>query len=144
VTLPPDMTVPADTHTWVEAIASGFYGERTDPMPDWLHMASGGAGAQRPQLTALQPQEGDPAGGTTLNLGGTGLTGTLVVTVGQERATSFAVVDDTKVTAVTPPGEGSGLTIAVANAAGFSDLYGIFSYVEPEPEPPEETEPPEE
>jgi hypothetical protein len=30
-------TVPADTTTYVDAVAEGFYGDRTDPNPDYVY-----------------------------------------------------------------------------------------------------------
>ena len=88
--------------------------------------ATGGAAA--PQLTSCQPTSGPAAGGTTLNLGGAGLAGTLLVAVGQQQATNVVVVDDTKVTCKTPSGEGSNLTVMLADASGQSSLAGVFNY----------------
>lgn len=31
------VTVPPSTHTWADAVAAGFYGERTDPLPDEVY-----------------------------------------------------------------------------------------------------------
>lgn len=122
---------PPSTHTYVDAVAGGFYGQRTDPLPDSLYTVAGGAAAQPPHLTACHPSAGPKAGGTTLNLGGTGLTGIAAVAVGQKACTAVTVVDDTQVTAVTPAGEGVNLTVAVANPAGKASLAGMFTYTEP-------------
>jgi IPT/TIG domain len=123
---------PPDTHDYTTAVSEGFYGQRTDPLPDPLYTVSGGAAAATPpHLTACQPSSGGKAGGTTLNLGGSGLSAVLAVTVGQKACTAVTVVDDTKVTAVTPAGEGVGLTVTVANVAGRASLAGMFTYTEP-------------
>ncbi len=92
---------------------------------------AGGAAATPPHLTACQPSTGPTAGGTTINLGGTGLTGIAAVVIGQKACTAVTVVDDTKVTAVTPAGEGVNLTVTVANPAGKASLAGMFTYAEP-------------
>lgn len=120
---------PASTHDYVSAVAAGFYGLRTDPLPDTLYQAGGGAGTNPPKLTACQPTTGPRAGGTTLNLGGTHLTGVAVVAVGQKPATAVTVVDDTKVTCKTPAGDGQA-TVEVANASGVSSLAGVFTYTD--------------
>lgn len=121
---------PPDTNDYESAVANGYYGERTDPLPDEFYMASGGASKLPPYLSACQPSEGPPEGGTTLNIGGRNLTGTAIVAVGQEPCTDVTVVDDTQVTAVTPAGQGR-QHITVANVAGKATLAGQFLYVEP-------------
>ena len=123
-------STPASTTTYTEAVAAGFWGLRTDPLPDQLYDATSAVG-QPPQLTSCQPTSGPAAGGTTLNLGGSGLAGVLLVAVGQQPATAVTVDDDSKVTAQTPPGAGSGLTVTVADASGQSSLAGIFNYDPP-------------
>ena len=127
--LPP---TPPDTHDYATAVTEGFYGQRTDPLPDSLYTVSGGAAAATPpRLTACQPSSGPKAGGTTINLGGSGLSAVLGVFVGQKACTAVTVVDDTKVTAHTPAGEGVNLTVSVANLAGKASLMGMFTYTEP-------------
>lgn len=127
--LPP---TPPSTHDYASAVSGGFYGQRTDPLPDPLYTVAGGAAAATPpKLTACQPSSGPTAGGTTLNLGGSGLSAVLAVTVGQKACTGVTVVDDTKITAVTPAGEGVNLTVSVANVAGRASLAGMFTYIEP-------------
>jgi hypothetical protein len=127
--LPP---TPPDAHDYATAIGGGFYGQRTDPLPDALYTVSGGAAAATPpRLTACQPSSGPTAGGTTINLGGSGLSAVLAVTVGQKACTNVTVVDDTKVTAHTPAGEGVNLSVSVANLAGKASLAGMFTYAEP-------------
>ena len=100
--------------------------------PTSLYTVSGGAAAATPpHLTACQPASGPTAGGTTINLGGSGLSAVLAVTIGQKACTAVTVVDDTKVTAVTPAGEGVNLSVSVANLAGKASLAGMFTYAEP-------------
>lgn len=123
--------VPPDTNDHSSSQQYGYWGNRTDPLSDWYYQVAGGAGHVPPQLTACQPTVGPTTGGTVLHLGGSGLTGVLSATLGQEEMTDLIVEDDTKLTAVTPAGEGANQTVRVANAAAATQLLGIFSYQEP-------------
>ena len=49
------ITVPPDTHSWAEAVAEGFYGERTNPFPDELYTVVEEVGLSPVVLTALEP-----------------------------------------------------------------------------------------
>ncbi|GIJ73842.1 hypothetical protein Voc01_087590 [Virgisporangium ochraceum] len=60
-----------------------------------------------PTVTAVAPDEGPAAGGTTVTVTGTHLTDTTTVRVGSADATDVTVVDDTTITARTPPGSGA-------------------------------------
>ncbi|WP_338177527.1 IPT/TIG domain-containing protein [Jatrophihabitans sp.] len=55
-----------------------------------------------PSVTALSPTSGKTAGGNTVTITGTGFTGASAVTFGTVAATSFSVVNSTKITAVAP------------------------------------------
>ena len=117
---------PPNTVTHEEALEFGYSGIRTDPAPDEFYDCRGGVAP--PQLTACQPTVGAAEGGTLLNLGGSGLSGALLVSVGQQPATEITVIDDSRVTCKTPAGEGTGLSVTLMDASGQASLAGIFSY----------------
>jgi uncharacterized protein (TIGR03437 family) len=58
--------------------------------------------AAAPAVTSISPASGPVAGGTTVTITGTALTGASSVTFGGVQAQSFSVVNDTTITAVTP------------------------------------------
>ncbi|MFE7745986.1 beta strand repeat-containing protein [Nocardia sp. NPDC057455] len=60
-----------------------------------------------PALTSAVPSSGPAAGGTTVTLTGTNLTGATAVTFGATPASSFTVNSATQITAVAPPGAGT-------------------------------------
>src|SRR5690606_13171099 len=59
--------------------------------------------AGAPAITAITPDEGPEDGGTPVTITGTGFTGATGVTFGGVPATDVVVVDDSTVTATTPP-----------------------------------------
>ncbi|MEU4341558.1 IPT/TIG domain-containing protein [Nocardia sp. NPDC023852] len=73
-----------------------------------------------PTLTSLSPTAGPAAGGTTVILTGTGLTGATAVTFGATPATSFTVNSATQITAVAPAGTGT-VQVTVTTAGGTSN-----------------------
>jgi len=80
-----------------------------------------------PALSAVDPGQGSTAGGTTVTLTGTGLTGATAVNFGATPAASFTVVSDTQITAVTPAGTGIE-SITVSGPGGTSNPV-TFLYV---------------
>ncbi|WP_338868383.1 IPT/TIG domain-containing protein [Myxococcus stipitatus] len=77
----------------------------------------------QPLLTGFTPQHG--AAGTLVTLTGTNLTGATEVTFDRAKATSFTVVDSTRITATIPPGATTG-NIEVDTPGGYSRL-GVFT-----------------
>ncbi|MEK2475788.1 IPT/TIG domain-containing protein [Streptomyces noursei] len=80
-----------------------------------------------PTVTALNPTHGFASGGTGVTITGTDLLGATAVTFGTTPATSFAVNDDTSITATAPAGTGT-VDVTVTTPAGTSatspaDLY---------------------
>ncbi len=63
--------------------------------------------APPPTVTGLSPTEGPLAGGTLVTITGTGFTGATAVEFGSSLATDVTVVNDTTITAESPPGTGS-------------------------------------
>jgi hypothetical protein len=75
--------------------------------------------AAAPTVTALAPTSGPAAGGTTVTITGTGLTGATAVDFGTTPATDVTVVSATSVTAVSPAGTGTE-DVTVTTPAGTS------------------------
>lgn len=53
--------VPPDTTSWEEAVDHGYYGERTDPLPDSVYNTTAGDTDIPVSLTSVDPAELDPA-----------------------------------------------------------------------------------
>ena len=85
-----------------------------------------------PTITAVSPKVGATAGGTTLTLTGTNLTGATAVSVGGTPVTSFAITNATTLTAVTPAHAAGPVTIAVTTPAGsVTSSTNLFTYSDP-------------
>ena len=84
-----------------------------------------------PVLTSVTPNQGSNAGGTVVTLTGTGLSGATSVTFGGVPATSFTVLSNTQITAVTPGGITGTVPVAVTTAAGTAS--GVNFYFLPPP-----------
>jgi hypothetical protein len=67
---------------------------------------SGTAPTTLPTVTGLVPTNGPAAGGTAVQIAGTGFTGATAVLFGTNGATSFTVDSDTQISAVSPAGSG--------------------------------------
>jgi uncharacterized protein YhjY with autotransporter beta-barrel domain len=91
-------------------------------------------------VTAISPASGPTAGGTTISITGTHLTGTSFVLVDGVPATGMTVVSDTLVTAVTPAGAAGPADVVVAALSGPVTLPGAFTYVAPRPDPTQDAE----
>jgi hypothetical protein len=73
-----------------------------------------------PTLIAAVPNTGIAAGGTTVVLTGTNLTGATAVSFGATPATSFTVNSAVQITAVAPAGTGT-VQVTVTTAGGTSN-----------------------
>ncbi|RSV29025.1 putative Ig domain-containing protein [Sphingomonas sp. ABOLH] len=82
-----------------------------------------------PTITGATPGSGTTAGGTSVTITGTALTGASAVTFGGNAATSFVVTGDTQITAVTPAGAAGATSIAVTTPGGTATLANGYSYV---------------
>ncbi|MGE3165182.1 MAG: IPT/TIG domain-containing protein [Planctomycetota bacterium] len=86
----------------------------------------------RPLLISVNPSSGPLVGGTTVTLAGNALSATSSVRFGGVDAASFNGIDDTLITAVTPPGLQPGaVDITVTTPGGSSGLLGAFEYLAP-------------
>ena len=70
--------------------------------------------------TSLAPTSGPESGGTTITITGSGFTGATGVTVDGLPATGFTVVNDTTITAVTPPHAAGAVPVVVSDPDGDS------------------------
>ncbi|WP_062997070.1 ice-binding family protein [Nocardia mikamii] len=78
-------------------------------------------GGALPTLTSIIPASGSAAGGTTVVLTGTHLTGATAVNFGGTPATSFTVNSDTQITAVAPAHTAGTVQVTVTTPSGTSN-----------------------
>ncbi|MFI8435604.1 IPT/TIG domain-containing protein [Streptomyces sp. NPDC079020] len=81
-----------------------------------------------PTLGTPSPAAGPASGGTAVTIPGTNLTTTQSVTFAGVPA-PFGVIDDTTISAVTPPGAAGAVDITVTTTAGSSTSTGGFTYI---------------
>jgi hypothetical protein len=85
-----------------------------------------------PIVTGVNPDQGAPAGGTSVTITGLQMSGITGVSFGSTPAASFTQNSSTQITAVSPPGTGT-VDITLTNAQGTSipGLLDQFSYSSP-------------
>jgi hypothetical protein len=86
-----------------------------------------------PVVASLTPSSGPPAGGTQVTIVGTGFSAATAVSFGAVPARSFTVINDSHITAITPP-DSNGTTVDVTvttpvgtSATRFADEYTYLS-----------------
>jgi hypothetical protein len=89
--------------------------------------------AVAPVVASLSSNSGDLAGGTTITITGTGLTGATAVHFGTTVASSFTLVSDTSVTATAPPATASvggtvDVTVTTGNGTSGPIVGDEFTY----------------
>jgi large repetitive protein len=82
-----------------------------------------------PTLTAVSPGNGPTAGGTSVTITGTHLSGTTGVTFAGVAATDVMVVNDSTLTATTPAHTADFVDVVVTTAGGSDTLGFAFEYV---------------
>lgn len=90
------------------------------------------AHAATPSVTGDSPNAGPLAGGNTVTISGSGLTGATAVNFGPFTASSFTVVSDDDIEAVAPPSPVPGETnVSVTTLFGTSEstTNNLYSYV---------------
>jgi IPT/TIG domain len=92
----------------------------------WTYGAAGAAGG--PVVSSISPTSGPVAGGTSVILTGTGLTGATRVTVGGNAATGLSVSSDTSMTFTAPAGAAGAAPVVVTTPAGVSGAATAFTY----------------
>jgi Domain of unknown function (DUF4091)/IPT/TIG domain/FG-GAP-like repeat len=106
--------------------------------PNLIEVADGVAVQAQapPTITAVSPNSGSTAGGTTVTITGTGFTGaTNVLFSASTAATSFTVVSSTQITAVSPPEPAATKNIFVITPGGTSAVVTAdqFTFTAPPP-----------
>ena len=104
--------------------SGAFSGTPGSPPPYVFQpLASTNIGVPTPVVTAVLPNSGPVAGGSTVTIHGYNLTTPTKVTFGSKAATSFTSVTPDAVTAVAPPGtNGSTVNVQLTNSAGTSSV----------------------
>jgi hypothetical protein len=82
-----------------------------------------------PTLTAVSPENGPTAGGTSVTITGSDLAGTTSVTFDGVAATDVTVVNDGTVTATTPAHSADFVDVEVSTPAGSASQAFAFEYV---------------
>nr|WP_100877043.1 putative Ig domain-containing protein [Janthinobacterium sp. 64] len=90
-------------------------------------------GSAAPTLTSLNPASGSSAGGKSVILNGTNLTGTTAVSFGGASATSFTVNNATTITATTPAHAAGAVSVVVTTPSGPVTLNNGYTYTLPPP-----------
>jgi hypothetical protein len=81
-----------------------------------------------PTVTGIAPTSGPTAGGTTVTITGTGFTGDTAVLFDSDAASSFTVVSDTSITAVTPAHDAGTVDVTVTTPGGTSATSAADQY----------------
>ncbi|PJJ19003.1 uncharacterized protein YhjY with autotransporter beta-barrel domain [Janthinobacterium sp. 67] len=81
-----------------------------------------------PTVTSISPTAGPTAGGTSVTITGTGLTGTTAVTFGATAATGFTVNSATQITATAPAGSAGTVNVRVTTTGGTSATSAANQY----------------
>lgn len=81
-----------------------------------------------PSISGISPSLGVVTGGTSVTLSGTNLSGATAVTFGGAPASSFTVVTDTTITAVTPVHTAGAADVVVTTNGGSATLVGGYTY----------------
>ena len=85
-------------------------------------------GAPAPTVTNVSPAIGSTAGGTSVTITGTNLTGATGVTFGGAAATSVSVVNATTLTCTTPSGSTGSVSVLVTTPDGTNAANTLFTY----------------
>jgi hypothetical protein len=78
-----------------------------------------------PVISGILPTSGPETGSTAVTITGTGFTGATGVTFGGTAGTSFVVVNDTTITAITPVHTPGPVNVIVQHPAGASNTFGF-------------------
>ena len=87
--------------------------------------------AVAPTVTSVSPNSGPTAGGTSVTITGTNLTGATSVTFGGASATNVVVTNSTTITAKTPAHAAGAVTVTVTTSGGTGSKTSAYTYVAP-------------
>lgn len=82
-------------------------------------------------INSVSPLSGGTAGGTSVIISGSNLSGATAVTFGGTAASSFVVNSDSQITAVTPARSSGSVQIVVTTPSGSATASQAFTYVAP-------------
>jgi IPT/TIG domain len=80
-----------------------------------------------PQVSGVSPNEGRATGGTSVTLTGSGFRAATAVNFGTNAATDVTINSDTKITVISPPGNGA-VTITVTSHVGASPVSAAAQF----------------
>jgi hypothetical protein len=87
---------------------------------------------ERPTVSSVTPALGPEAGGTSVTIGGSNLSGASAVMFGSSSASSFTVASPTSITASAPPGSGSvQVTVTTSGGTSATNTADHFGYLAP-------------
>lgn len=79
-------------------------------------------------VSGVTPSTGPAAGGTPVEIHGSGFTPDATVQIGGTAATSVKVITDGRITAITPAGAAGAADVKVTTDAGDTTATGAFTY----------------
>jgi hypothetical protein len=88
-----------------------------------------------PTVTSISPNSGTAAGGTSVTINGTNLTGATSVKFGNTAAASFTVLGSNSISATSPPGTAGtvDITVTTANGTSASSAADQFTFTSTQP-----------
>jgi len=123
--------VAADnTTTTITTVATTVPTTTATPVPTTIPTT---AAPPTPIFTGISPATGPMTGGTSVTITGSGFTGATSVTIGGAAATSFSVVSDTEITAITPAGTARTANVIIITPGGTATGTKAFTYSAPAP-----------
>lgn len=84
-----------------------------------------------PTVTSISPTSGSTAGGDTITITGTDLTGASGITVGGVACSAFNVASATSATCTTPAGAAGTASVVVTTGGGSNAANSLFTYFAP-------------
>ena len=82
-----------------------------------------------PAVTGIAPSHGPQSGGTSVTISGTGFTGATEVAFHSQAIATFNVVNDTTITATSPPGQGIiDVTVTTPSGTSPNSQADLFTY----------------
>lgn len=139
---PPSSLAPGGSATFSVRFTAGTTGARgaqlhissNDADENPFDIALTGTCVAAPAITGVNPSSGTTLGGTSVTILGTAFTGASAVSFGGTAASSFAVVNDTTITATTPARAAGAVNVTVTTSTGTGTAPGAFTYLSLQPE----------